>query len=153
MSLLQAFHSPGRPQPPTASSRPVSQGFPPIGSEPAVPEASRLPPPRLNAHSMNLLNAFKGSNGSKQSGNNQARPSGQSGPSFNGKRPQRKVKLLLLLTHMPLTSHYRSLRMNHAFRLTLQQGRTTSMLAASSNRRCWISLGNLPSLHLNRSSR
>ncbi|SMR59204.1 unnamed protein product [Zymoseptoria tritici ST99CH_1E4] len=46
--------------------RPVSQGLmsaqTSIGSGPSAPEASKLPPPNLNAHSMNLLNAFKNSN-------------------------------------------------------------------------------------------
>lgn len=84
MSLLQAFHSPGRPQPPMASDRPASQGVQPIGSEPPVPEASKLPPPRLNAHSMSLLDAFKGSNGTKSTSTKQEKPHGRSLDSVRG---------------------------------------------------------------------
>lgn len=80
MSLLQAFHSPGRAQPPLPSQRPVSQGFPPIGSEPSVPEASKLPAPRLNAHSMSLLDAFKGTNGNKTADANQQKSSSRPEP-------------------------------------------------------------------------
>lgn len=85
MSLLQAFRSPGRPQPPMTSNRPVSQGFPPIGSEPAVPEASKLPAPKLNAHSISLLDAFKGANGNKNTPNNQENPSSRPSNAVNGK--------------------------------------------------------------------
>lgn len=84
MSLLQAFHSPTRSQPPMALGRPVSQGFPAIGRGPSVPEASKLPPPRLNAHSMNLLDAFKGSNGTKTTPNDQEKSSGQGSSSVHG---------------------------------------------------------------------
>ena len=50
-------HQPQQPPQPNAFMAQGPQGA--IGSGPAVPKASQLPPPRLNAHSMNLLNAFK----------------------------------------------------------------------------------------------
>lgn len=96
MSLLQAFHGPGRPQPPmTSNNRPVSRGVPPIGSEPSVPEASNLPAPRLNAHSVSLLDAFKGSNGSKNTSSNQASSSNRSMESVGGEFAVHEVAYLL----------------------------------------------------------
>ncbi|KAK4505719.1 hypothetical protein PRZ48_003684 [Zasmidium cellare] len=37
----------------------------PIGSDPSMPEPSKLPPPKLNAHSAKLLDAFKSSSSTK----------------------------------------------------------------------------------------
>lgn len=42
----------------TVHQRPSSQHVP-LGSEPAIPEPSKLPPPTLNAHSMKLLDVFR----------------------------------------------------------------------------------------------
>ncbi|EME47141.1 hypothetical protein DOTSEDRAFT_85704 [Dothistroma septosporum NZE10] len=64
-----------------AGQRPLSSGKP-IGSDPSMPEASKLPQPNLPAHTQNLLDAFK--NGRKPQsgrisgpGSNQQRHSSQ----------------------------------------------------------------------------
>lgn len=51
----------------------------PLGSEPSVPEASRLPAPKLNAHSMQLLDVLKSGFGNSAPGNSAARNGGQNG--------------------------------------------------------------------------
>jgi mRNA-decapping enzyme subunit 2 len=72
-------HGPRHQQPPGFQSFADSASQQaPLGSEPAVPEPSRLPPPKLNAHSMRLLSAFKVENGKPSSLD--AAPAASSGP-------------------------------------------------------------------------
>ena len=46
---------------PLENLRPPQNSYGPAESGPRVPEASKLPPPKLTAHAMTLLDAFKGS--------------------------------------------------------------------------------------------
>lgn len=55
----------------------------PIGSERAAPDANKLPPPKLNAHSMKLLDAFKTGPGTSVSG-----PSGNGNGQRSGSQHQ-----------------------------------------------------------------
>lgn len=68
---------PGHPvQPPQGANGPIASG-------PSVPEASKLPAPKLNAHSMKLLDALKGTERPKESNGNSQAATGniQTGPS------------------------------------------------------------------------
>lgn len=87
---MQQFAGPTLPlaspmHPITDSSK--AQGFPfdqmmqgqkPIGSDPSMPEPSRLPPPKLNAHSAKLLDAFKSTTSTKPVATN-IHPGGSNG--------------------------------------------------------------------------
>ena len=110
---MAPMQTPHMPPPPLQQQQPAFQQRPPnnaymaqgpqgaIGSGPAVPNASQLPPPRLNAQSMKLLDTFK-------NGSNAKSAASTTGPAAAGQRQERPTSThqaaLLDLFRKPSTS-------------------------------------------------